>query len=64
MSALEGSGFWGGGCLVPRGVSGPRGSGPGGVCVVQGGVWSWGVSASVHAGIPPPPVKRILDTRL
>ena len=24
----------------------------------------WGVSAQVHAGIHPPPVNRILDTRL
>ena len=45
-----------GGCLV-WGVSGPRGG-----LVLPGGVWSGGggsgpggVSASVHAGIPPPP---------
>ena len=37
----------------------------GGVCPVHAGISAQGMSAPVHAGIHiPPPVDRILDTRL
>ena len=57
------------GYLVPRGVPGPRRgctwSGvylvPGGLCLVPGGTWSQGGTCP---GTRPPPVNRILDTRL